>query len=77
MGSMLNPNRVIVKDVKVCYVLWLKSVKGMGLALDVWGWSLVVVRKTIQLKYPNRDIILDNITRLKLPNIQIAIKIIK
>ncbi len=47
-----------IKGLVVCYVVWLVSIKGMGLrtcARCVQDWSLVVVRMAIELKYHNKS----------------------
>ncbi len=49
------PNKgCAINGLVVCYVVWLIAIiYGMGLWTSAWVWSLVVVRMTIKLKYPN------------------------
>ena len=44
-----------IKWLVVCYVVWLESMKGMGLGTcaSPWVWSFVIVWITTELKYRN------------------------
>ncbi len=41
-----------IKGLTVCYIVWLESIKGMGLQRwRAWVWSFVVVRIAFDFKY--------------------------
>ena len=47
---------LVIRGLVVCYVVWLGSMKGMGLRTCARCTDLIVVRMAIELKYRNTPI---------------------